>query len=511
MVLPSSTAAQSEAAEADWLTELRRWLTLGRKGVIVMIRDAQRARLRELVLMLDEIEPGFCFDTDATVIADAAPGSLVLLGLQREQLDWLNLNRPLFAERSLRVVLWAEGELAVALKFHAPDLHDWISHFVTCPVGVPEFAVEALAQSVGRSPGVAWTGPGLDLARARLPDLDNHIEMDPSQIYPQIIESLEDHKPSCIIWKNAHTSTHLWRVRLATAEVGFTGTNILDNPTTRTPEWRPINANQMNLRDAAAIISGDNRHRAAALAELNPGVLAPADTATEHGNIGQILSSVYSDIEYLLRSGIGNRTTAVFAISSLGQSDIAAYWETRWGIEGPTRTRGAGRVPIVWWPTLTVQAMTLARYRPADIVDFLNRIQNDAEQRFGLNDPEYQLVSRFLGLVAGVYAAPDLADRYLAGPAKAAERGRFPLLAGVELEHSVVQTMLGRYEAALAQFESARATDPDHESFERFHQLTRAALGQMRLGDADQSPLSSQIEARARALLRSRLERLAKP
>lgn len=475
-----------------------------------MIRDAQRARLRELVLMLEDIEPGFCFDTDATMIADAAPGSLVLLGLQREQLDWLNLNRPLFAERSLRVVLWAEGDLAVDLKFCAPDLHDWISHFVTCPPGVPEFAVEELAQRIQSRPGVAWIGPHLELALP-LVGLCDCIKLDPSQDYSQIIETIESSRPNCIIWKNAQTFSQIWRVRLATAETGFTGTSILDNPASTTAEWHVINANQLGLRDAAASIPGRDKHRAAALAELNPRAIAPTRTVSGDSNDNKITSSIYRTIEEIVRSGAGDRALAVHGIAWLGQRDIAAHWETRWSIRGKDTKNYARFFQSASWQPLILFVRGQAARGTANLPKFLERIRAAAERRFGLADPEYLFVSRVLGLAAGIYADPEVAQRYLALPAEAAEHDQSPLLGGADLEHSVVRTMLGRYEAALAQLERATTTDPDYENFERFHQLTRAGLGQVRLEGADETPLSTRIQTEARRLLTNRLDRLANP
>jgi hypothetical protein len=154
---------------------------------------------------------------------------------------------------------------------------------------------------------------------------------------------------------------------------------------------------------------------------------------------------------------------------------------------------------------------SLANRTLGDLPELLKRKQRHANWLLGASDPLYLYLSRFLGLVAGTYASPSLAHDYFAPLNESAVRGDYPLLRGSELEHSVVQAMLGRYEAALAQFDAAPRTDADYPSFERFHQLTRAALGQVQLESADEGPLSSQIEVRGRALLRSRLERLANP
>jgi hypothetical protein len=271
MVPTSSTPAQSQAAQASWLSELRRWLLLGRNGVIVMIRDAQRPRMRELVLALDELEPGYCFTDDVQELPGLERERLVLLPVRREDLDWLNLNRPIFADRSLRVVLWAEGELATQLKFSAPDLHDWISHFVTCPRGVPKFAVQGLEMGLRWWPGAAWSGENLDLALEQLTELGAWIELDPATENAQLVEMLEADPSRSVIWRNVSTATGLWRLRWAIAESRHHGLHVLDNPTVGTPGWLRVSSSQLDLPEAAAQAGGEDRLRRAALAELEPG------------------------------------------------------------------------------------------------------------------------------------------------------------------------------------------------------------------------------------------------
>lgn len=202
---------------------------------------------------------------------------------------------------------------------------------------------------------------------------------------------------------------------------------------------------------------------------------------------------------------------AILGIAWLGQRDIAAHWETRWSIRGEHTKNYTRFFQSTSWQPLILFVRGQAARGTANLPKILERVRAEAERRVGLADPEYLFVSRVLGLAAGIYAEPELAQRYLALPAEAAEHDQSPLLVGADLEHSVVQTMLGRYEAALAQFERAAATDPDYENFERFHQLTRAALGQVPLEGADETPLSTRIQTEARRLLANRLDRLGNP
>ena len=98
----------------------------------------------------------------APELAALAPGSVALLRVVPEDILWLNYNRPLVSERRLKLVLWAEGEVASAMRAQAPDFFDWISHVLPCPRLTPGFALS----------GVKALGPGslllLDDGKVRL-------------------------------------------------------------------------------------------------------------------------------------------------------------------------------------------------------------------------------------------------------------------------------------------------------------------------------------------------------
>lgn len=321
---------------------------------------------------------------------------------------------------------------------------------------MPDFAVHRLVQSACAQPGVAWIawfGPGLELALARS-HLGKYLELDPAGDSSQLVQSIEHGDHECIVWKNVEQHTHESLIRAVISKTGFEGTNILDNPSIAAPGWQRVSSEQLDLGDAVAMLSGDHRHRVAALVELDPRVLAPND-ADEPENLDLPRDAYVRDL--------------VTQMNWHGQ-------------------RG-----------------------PLSLYVYLAGAQRRAERIFGARDPKFLLVCRTLGLAAGAYASPHVADRYLAPPAEADERDREPQLAGSALEHSVVQTMLGRYEAALARFEAAPTTDSDHSLFQRFHQLTHAALGHTQLPDVDQSPLSSRVTSQGQALLRHRLARFNQP
>jgi hypothetical protein len=289
MVLPASTAAEGEAAQAEWLRQVRRWLHLGHKGVLVMIRDAQLAQLRPLVRTLESVDPSLTVTGNAAELLACSKGALVLLIVNARDLGWLNLNRPIFEQRALRVVLWVEPELSGRLKFESPDLHDWISHFVPCPEGVPEFAVEGLRIGSSWWPGVAWHGPGLTLALAQLKiDVTT---LRPDAEFESLVSTLSADRRSCIRWVGVDSLRELWRVRWALAEARHHGFCVLAQPSVSTPGWFPVSSLQLAVADAEVFIEGENRQRRAIELELEPERILPKqdESVSEEVEVGLLL------------------------------------------------------------------------------------------------------------------------------------------------------------------------------------------------------------------------------
>jgi hypothetical protein len=289
MVLPASTAAQGEAAQAEWLRQVRRWLHLGHKGVLVMIRDAQLAQLRPLVRMLETVDSSLTVTNDAPELLECHPGALALLIVRERDLGWLNLNRPIFEQRSLRVVLWVEPELSVRLKFESPDLHDWISHFVQCPEGVPDFAVDGLRIGSSWWPGVAWRGAGLELALTQLKIEVTSLR--PDAEFESLVSTLSADRGANIRWVGVDSLRALWRVRWALAEARHHGFCVLDQPIVSTPGWFPVDSLQIDAADAKELIEGENRLQRVIELELEPAQLLSGwdDSVSEEVRVGLLL------------------------------------------------------------------------------------------------------------------------------------------------------------------------------------------------------------------------------
>jgi hypothetical protein len=147
--------------------------------------------------------------------------------------------------------------------------------------------------------------------------------------------------------------------------------------------------------------------------------------------------------------------------------------------------------------------MVLGERTPAELPAFLEDVSRSVIAQLGQADPHAQFIARILGLASAVYDTPTRALAYLDEPSRLATRDRLPLLAGADLEASVVLTMLGRYEAALDRLAHASTTEPE---FDTFHHLTRAAQGaEPHVSD---EPLFDTILREGKALLRRRLARL---
>ncbi|PRP96306.1 hypothetical protein ENSA7_71210 [Enhygromyxa salina] len=255
-----------------------------------MIRDAQPARLRALLGVLREIDGDARVTADAADLMDCEPGALVLLLVLPIDLDWLNINRPIIAQRSLRLVLWTEAAVSDRLKFESPDLHDWVSHFIKCPPGVPQFAAEGLRIGARWWPGVAWRGGGLELALA---ELDIEVEtLEPDSAFAGLVETLRANPAKSVCWVGVDSLRELWRVRWAVAEARHCGFCVLDNPRVSAPGWFPVDSRQYDL--ASALTQHDGMLEAGIEAEFEP-----EDSAGEE---------VLRDVGLLLHPGLRLRS-----------------------------------------------------------------------------------------------------------------------------------------------------------------------------------------------------------
>ncbi|MRG94918.1 hypothetical protein [Polyangium spumosum] len=144
----------------DWIAEIRQGLRLSPRGVLILVDDAVPERLGGLVRALLADHPDLEVLARPSGLIDLPDGAVVVLVPEAEDAAWLNINRPVFARKSLKVVLFCRREVTEVLAREAPDFYDWIAQRHECPPGVAEpfgqpprrlDAFRALATTLNRS------------------------------------------------------------------------------------------------------------------------------------------------------------------------------------------------------------------------------------------------------------------------------------------------------------------------------------------------------------------------
>jgi hypothetical protein len=166
MVLPAPPA-DALSVEPHWFDKVVVAIELSAHGVLTLVDHASPSRLREAFLRLRAHDQATDLIVDAQRLAELRPNTTVILAvtpsISADVLDWLNLNRPLVADRRLNIVLWCEADAAAVVARGAPDFFDWISARVDCPPAPAAFAIaDVKAAMCARAPGIAWAGPGLE-------------------------------------------------------------------------------------------------------------------------------------------------------------------------------------------------------------------------------------------------------------------------------------------------------------------------------------------------------------
>ncbi len=241
----------------------------------MLVDHARPERLGELVRALLPIAPELEVHTEAHRLAEAQPGSTLVLVPREEDADWLNINRPLFASRALRVVLFCTREVSVALSRGAVDFLDWVSLRLECPAGPAPYAVAGLRLALAaRVPGIVWTGGDLEasFAAARPGRVLRRISA--ARPYEELVsEAKAAGRREWLAWTDVDGDFRLRRVRWALAEARRRTRAILVEPAVRSPGWWEVHARVAEpaetceqLRSAGAKHPG----RLAALVDLEP-------------------------------------------------------------------------------------------------------------------------------------------------------------------------------------------------------------------------------------------------
>ncbi|MFV8752531.1 hypothetical protein ACNOYE_18445 [Nannocystaceae bacterium ST9] len=418
MVLPPPTAPEGQAAEAEWLRELRRWLHLGHKGVIIAIRAAQPARIREFATLMESIDPSHAFECEAERLLDVPVGGLVALAIRERDLDWMNINRPIFSQRSLRAVFWVEANLAAPLRFRSPDLHDWISHFVACPPGAPGFAVERLrAGLTARKQTMVWQGGFVGEALSAS-------GFEPRGVVDELSTWADGEGRTMVLREGVNSIERLedWQ---PAADV----TTILVNPGLRLPHFFTIDARQMPLEDAAKALRAAGAReptKIAALAELQPALI--------------------DAIAYLQPSPEQGRDLLAAAKAAL---------EPR---EGELESR----TPLNLEDVVTrIFELIDRRSSEPELDAYLRMILVDAKLDFG-DGVLGSMYRRVVGLAHAIAGQLEAATEHLSAVRAEAVRTGASKLAGVGSELAAVLYLRGRYTEALNAFDDPTEGPENH-------------------------------------------------
>ena len=232
------------------------------------IDGARDERLGELVRRLVSERPETDVLLDAPALASAPEGSVVVLRLRAEDRTWLNLARPVVAQRALRLILWSDAAATAALVHGAIDFFDWISHRVECPAGPPDRAARALRRVLGmRAPAVAWWGTGFEGAFQMACPGRRLVPISGALPYSDLVGALRPEPRTWVAVTDVDGEDRLQRMRWASAEARRWGRTVLVNPLERA-EVPGVDARTMELDEAAARLRAAGAERPARLAAL---------------------------------------------------------------------------------------------------------------------------------------------------------------------------------------------------------------------------------------------------
>jgi len=155
MVLPSSNADhQPSELEAPWLRHLQHLLALNLGlGVMILVQTDQDHLLAEVIRALSPSHPNLHVVTEVATLQAVPDDALIILSPNLEAAQWLNLQRPLFAQKRWKVVLWMSPADAIGLARSAPDFFDWISHRIEVPSPVSDGQDQAEVEVAGERAG----------------------------------------------------------------------------------------------------------------------------------------------------------------------------------------------------------------------------------------------------------------------------------------------------------------------------------------------------------------------
>lgn len=229
--------------------------------MVVLVRDATLAWIGPVVRALSP-EPPWSEDggrvlqvcLTAPELAAVPVGSRVLLRVRVQDVDWLNLYRPIVADRELRLILWADAAATDALLRGAPDLASWIVRVVEVPAAsLPEFAVERMRAALASEREIAWQGPMLHETLAAAGWHAGVVACSASWDYLELLAAVT--QPGLPVVTGVDGERDVWRVRFALAHRGRSGMWVASDPVPANVGMLQLSVRQLDWDAAAALLA----------------------------------------------------------------------------------------------------------------------------------------------------------------------------------------------------------------------------------------------------------------
>lgn len=219
-----------------------------------------------------EVDPKVVVSADVRDMAAVPEGSLLVLLPKPGDAEWLNLQRPLIAQRSLKVVLFCDNETTVELSERAPDFFDWISQHQEAPPGLPMHAVLGLRAAFEAEEPIVWLGSSrerlMDVVSAAFPGVEVRW-IRPTRPYSEVIQEIRfATKKKAWVGCCPQTVSHLRRFRWAVAEAGRSSGVIVMTDSLACPGYWPVHDRLMPLDEAYRALRGAGAARPGFLASI---------------------------------------------------------------------------------------------------------------------------------------------------------------------------------------------------------------------------------------------------
>jgi tetratricopeptide (TPR) repeat protein len=260
--------------EAGWIERLKLSLRLSKRAILLHVDRARPERLRELVRALVREHPGLDVSADVRDALTVPEGSVLVLLPTAADAGWLNLERPVFARRGLKVVFFCDQETSIALAQRAPDFNDWFSQRCESKPGPVEHAVLGLRAALTAEAPVVWSGgeDPADLERltsafsSAFPGQTLHW-LTPTRDYADLVADVRSAADAWVACR-PRAEAHVRRFRWAVAEAGRTSRALVMTDVWRCPGYWPVHGRMTPFADARRALEEAGAARAGCLAAL---------------------------------------------------------------------------------------------------------------------------------------------------------------------------------------------------------------------------------------------------